>query len=310
MMLGLLLSAAPLLAWGPACDPTQWDGDHDRAMEAARRESRAAVLYFSLPLDATSHETFIQLKTDPRLVDAMDRTVRIILEEPDLGIAYGRYRISELPALAVLDPGGALVDVITITPHSERWVGQFLAALREAHLRTAHWVYHPPPAVYPIPRRPRPCLAAEPRPCLSAEPRPVELPRLSKPAPRPVRREVPARSVAASAVATPPVVARIAKAEPVDATRATASRASAARRAKARAAAVKRAAAKAVTRPDPGPWVESDPPVIIVEARASPAPAPSPAMLPEADPVPPSAPSRWLQRVRDEALKLARPESR
>jgi hypothetical protein len=73
-----------------------------------------------------------------------------VVEQPDLGIAYGRYRLAEFPALAVLDPGGALVDTVTITPHSEAWVHAFLATLAEAHARTAAWVHpHPPPPRLP-----------------------------------------------------------------------------------------------------------------------------------------------------------------
>lgn len=174
LLLALLISASPMTQWGPANRPNHWDGDHDRAMAAARREGRATVLYFTLPLDATSHEVFIRLKTEPRLVDAMDRMVRVVVEQPDLGIAYGRYRLAEFPAIAVLDPGGALVDTITITPHSEAWVHAFLGTLREAHARTASWTERcaqltPPP----------PC-----PPKRVVPPRVIEVPAYTPPVPR------------------------------------------------------------------------------------------------------------------------------
>lgn len=182
-MVAFACSAVSLSAFhGPAMDPAQWDGNHDAAMAAARRETRASVLYFTAPLDAVSHETFIRLKTDPVLVDAMDRMVRVILEQPDLGIAHGRYRVTELPALAVLDPGGALVDLVVVTPHSDKWVGRFLDACEEAHARTAAWVRHPPPA---LPREPGPdeCeVECRPRPrCALPDKAPARAPRVAKP---------------------------------------------------------------------------------------------------------------------------------
>ena len=49
ILLALMLAWGPMTQWGPANQPDQWDSNHARAMEAARRERRAAVLYFTLP---------------------------------------------------------------------------------------------------------------------------------------------------------------------------------------------------------------------------------------------------------------------
>jgi hypothetical protein len=127
----------------PVCHPTEWRTDYACAMEEARHSGRPAVIYFAVQWDATSTEAFQVLRRDPQLVRALHSFMRIRLEEPDLGVAYARFRVNELPSLAVVDPDGCRVGVIVVDPESNAWVPPLLTACGEA-MRRAICVLDPP----------------------------------------------------------------------------------------------------------------------------------------------------------------------
>jgi len=157
-----VLSAGPARAQ-PFCLPTVWCTEYAPAMEGAHRAGRPVVLYFALPLDATSHEAFVRLRRDPDLVQAMHPFVRIFLEQDDLEVAWGKYRVNEFPAIVVLDPDGRKIGLITVDPDSDRWMQELKHACHEAMSR-AILVMEPPPPPPPTHSLVAPAGVEPPRP--------------------------------------------------------------------------------------------------------------------------------------------------
>ena len=122
--------AAPLLAARP--DRPIWLEEYHKGMKRAREQGAPVVVFFDLQEAKASHELWVRLNEDPRLVQAMAPFVRIRLEEPDLGISMYVYHNHILPALVVLDRYERIVGKLTFPQPDEQWTTLLVSMCADA----------------------------------------------------------------------------------------------------------------------------------------------------------------------------------